>query len=120
METVEVVLEIPVDGKAPFKHAYEKQVAESIEDCKAISKAVASVLPADEQADAAKAYLVKAFNYGNDLLVRGVERAKGTRAAQGPAKEIANSIKALVDSGFTAEAARELVINQRIAVGKPV
>lgn len=120
MEKVEVVLEIPVDGKAAYKHAYTKDVAESTDDCKAISRATVEHLPADERVEAAKAYLVKAFNYGNDLLVRGVERAKGTRAAQGPAKEIANSIKALVDSGFTAEAARELVINQRIAVGKPV
>lgn len=120
MEKVQVVLDIPVDGKAPFKHAYEKSVATSTDDCKVISKAAVTSLPADEQAEAAKAYLVKAFNYGHDLLVRGVERAKGTRAAQGPAKEIANAIKALVDSGYTAEQAREMVITQRTLVGKPV
>lgn len=120
MQKIEVVLDIPVDGKAAYKHAYEKQVAESVDDAKAISKGVVLDKPADEQAEAAKAYLVKAFNYGHDLLVRGVERAKGTRAAQGPAKEIANAIKALVDSGYTVETAREMVITQRTLVGKPV
>ena len=120
MEKVTVTLKIPVDGKADFLHVYDKQEAGSVDDCKAISRTVVLDKPEDERVEAAKAYMVKAFNYGHDLLVRGVERAKGTRAAQGPAKEIANSIKALVDSGFTAEAARELVINQRLAVGKPV
>jgi hypothetical protein len=120
VEKVLVTLDIPVDGKAAYKHSYEKQVAESTDDCKAISRAAVLDKPEDERVEAAKAYLVKAFNYGNDLLLRGAERAKGTRAAQGPAKEIANAIKALVDSGYTAEVAREMVITQRTLVGKPV
>lgn len=120
MVTQKVELEIPVDGKAAYKHSYEKLVAESVTDCATISKSVVSHLPADEQAEAAKAYHFKAFNYGHDLLLRGAERAKGTRAAQGPAKEIAAGIKVLVDNGMAPEAAREFIINQRTAAGKPV
>jgi hypothetical protein len=120
MEKVAVTLEIPVDGKAAYQHSYEKQVAESIDDAKAISKGVALALPADEQADAAKAYLVKAFNYGHDLLVRGVERAKGNRAAQGPAKEIQKGVDNLVANGFDAAEARAMIIAQREAKGLPV
>ena len=120
MQNVAVKLEIPVDGKTPFEHNYVKQVADTVDDCKAISRAVAAALPVDEQKDAAAAYLVKAFNYGNDLLVRGVERAKGNRAAQGPAKEIQKGVDALVASGYDAADARAMILAQREAKGLPV
>lgn len=120
MQNVAVKLEIPVDGKTPFEHNYVKQVAETTDDVKAIARAIAATLPADEQKDAAAAYLVKAFNYGHDLLVRGVERAKGNRAAQGPAKEIQKGVDALVASGFSADEARTMILAQREAKGLPV
>lgn len=120
MQTVDVKLDIPVDGKAPYEHRYAKQVADLVEDCKVISRGVVANMPADEQAEAAKAYLVKAFNYGHDLLVRGVERAKGNRAAQGPAKEIQNGVDNLVKNGFDAVEARAIIIAQREAKGLPV
>jgi hypothetical protein len=115
MEKVIVKLELPIEGKPAFVWEYSKDKAESIEDTKAISKAMASgeETPAD--------YLVKAFNYGHDLLLRASERSKANKASQGPEKEIAKAIKMMVETvGFTEEAAREIVINQRKAAGKPV
>jgi hypothetical protein len=120
MQTTKVKLEIPVDGKAAYEHNYEKLVAETVDDARTISKGVVVGLPADEQAAAAAAYLVKAFNYGHDLLVRGVERAKGNRAAQGPAKEIQKGVDALVASGFGPDEARAMILAQREAKGLPV
>lgn len=115
MENLIVKLELPIEGKPAFVWEYAKQKAESIEDTKVISKAMASgdETPSD--------YLVKAFNYGHDLLLRASERSKANKASQGPEKEIAKAIKMMVETvGFTEEAAREIVINQRKAAGKPV
>lgn len=120
VQKVTVKLEIPVDGKAPFEHSYVKQVAETTDDTVAISRTAVAHLPEDERSKAALAYHVKAFNYGHDLLVRGVERAKGNRAAQGPAKEIQKGVDALVASGFSAEEARAMIIAQREAKGLAV
>jgi len=115
MEKVIVKLELPIEGKPAFIWEYSKDKAESIEDAKVIAKAMASgdETPSD--------YLVKAFNYGHDLLLRAAERSKANKASQGPEKEIAKAIKMMVETvGFTEEAAREIVINQRKAAGKPV
>ena len=115
MENLIVKLELPIEGKPAFVWEYAKQKAESIDDAKTIAKAMASgdETPAD--------YLVKAFDYGHDLLLRASERSKANKASQGPEKEIAKAIKTLVEAaGYTEEAARELVINQRKATGKAV
>lgn len=120
MQNVAVTIEIPLDGKAPYKHSYTKAVAENVADVQAISRAAVTGKPEAEQKQAASDYLVKAFNYGNDLLVRAAERSKASRASQGPEKDIAKAVAMLVASGFDEAAAKDLIIAQRTAKGLPV
>lgn len=124
-ETVE--LAIPVEGKdaegnakAPFKHSYVKDVAENNGDIRAIAQARAKGETDEEKTADAAAYIVRAFNYGHDLIVRQAERQKASRMSQGPEKQIAKGVDFLVTQGFTAEAARELIVAQRQAAGLPV
>lgn len=125
MQTEQVTLDIPVEGKAPYKHTYDKEVAESGADIQAISTKVANEKAkpdaTDEEKEAArKAYTLKAFNYGHDLLTRQTQRGIGQKLAQGPEKAIAKAVANLVEQGMPEEQARELVIATRIAAGKPV
>lgn len=122
-----VELSIPLEGKdaegkakEPYKHSYSKDVAENNADIRLIAQGRAKGETDEEkQADAA-AYIVRAFNYGHDLIVRQAERQKASRASQGPEKQITKGVDFLVTQGFTAEAARELIIAQRTAAGLPV
>ena len=120
MKNVDVTIEVPVDGKANHKHSYVKAVAESVADVQALSKAQVAGKPEDEQKAAAAEYLVKAWNYGNDLLLRAAERSKASRAAQGPEKDIAKAVAMMVANGFTEAAAKELILSQRAAANLPV
>src|SRR5690606_1521756 len=108
MKTEKVELSIPVEGKEPFKHSYEKQVAEVVADIKAIAQARATGETDEERAQSAAAYMVRAFNYGHDLILRQQERQKATRAAQGPEKQIAKAVEMMVAQGFDREQARAL------------
>lgn len=118
-ETVE--LSIPVEGKEqPYKHSYTKDVAENVADIKAIAVSRAKGDTDEEKQKDAAAYMVKAFNYGHDLILRQGERQKASRAAQGPEKQIAKAVELLVQQGFTAEQARGLIIAQRQSAGLPV
>lgn len=121
MEKVAVTLEIPTgEGKPAYKHTYEKQKATTVGDCQTISREQAEGDTDDEKKKSAAEYLVKAFNYGHDLLLRANERAKANRAAQGPEKEIAKAVEMLAASGFDKDEARKLIIAQREAKGLPV
>jgi hypothetical protein len=123
----QVDLLIPVEGKdaegkarEPYKHSYQKDVAENNVDIRAIAAARAKGDTDEEKQNDAAAYIVRAFNYGHDLIVRQAERQKASRASQGPEKQINKGVEFLVTQGFTAEAARELIIAQRTAAGLPV
>jgi hypothetical protein len=117
MKQLTVTLDIPAgEGKPDYKHTYTKDKAESTADVQAISKQMADPEKKETPGD----YLVKAFNYGHDLLLRASERSKGSKLVQGPDKEIAKAVAMLVANGFTEAAARELIINQRKATDKPV
>lgn len=117
-ETVE--LAIPVEGKEPFKHSYAKEVAESVADIKAIAVGRAKGETDDEKQRDAASYMVRAFNYGHDLILRQSERQKASRAAQGPEKQIAKAVDMLVGQGFDKDQARALIVAQRQAAGLPV
>lgn len=120
MQQVAVTIEIPLDGKAPYKHSYTKAVAESVTDVQAISRQMAKGDDDEARKKSASEYLVKAFNYGNDLLVRAAERSKASRASQGPEKDIAKAVAMMVANGFTEAAAKELILSQRAAANLPV
>lgn len=104
------------EGKPEFPWSYDRQKAETAADvqaiCRTITEGNEKVKPGD--------YLIKAFNYGHDLLVRASERSKASKAAQGPEKEIEKTVKMMVASGFSEEAARKMVIEQRKLTDKPV
>lgn len=120
LKPVEVTLEIgtgkDAEGKEKpaHKHVYTKMEAENVEDVRTIA--------ADGRNDEeAQAYIVKAFNYGHDLILRQKQRQIGTKQAEGPEKQIAKAVDMLVNTaGFTAEAARAVIIAQRQAAGLPV
>ena len=120
MEQVQVTIEIPLEGKPAYKHSYTKSVAQNVADVQAIARAAVTGKPEDEQKQAASDYLVKAFNYGNDLLVRAAERSKASRASQGPEKDIAKAVAMLVANGFTEAAAKQLILAQRETANLPV
>jgi hypothetical protein len=117
MKQIQVTIEIPAgEGKPAYKHTYTKDKAETTADVQAIAKSSADADKKETPGD----YLVKAFNYGHDLLLRAAERSKGSKLVQGPDKEIAKAVAMLVANGFPEAAARELIINQRKATDKPV
>lgn len=121
MKIEKVELKIEVEGKEqPFIHTYEKQVAEAVAEIRTIAGGRAKGETDEEKAKDAAAYTVRAFNYGHDLILRQSERQKASRAAQGPEKQIAKAVDLLVQQGFTAELARDLIVKQRQAAGLPV
>ena len=120
MNTEAVKLSIPVEGKEAFEHNYSKEVAESVADIKGIALGRAKgETDEDKQKDAAS-YMVRAFNYGHDLILRQSERQKASRAAEGPEKQIKKGVDFLVTQGFDAAQARTLIIEQRKTAGLPV
>jgi hypothetical protein len=115
MKTESVTLEIPRgEGKDAFRHSYQKEVAETPED-------VMSIAASGRNENEASAYLVRAFNYGNDLILRQKQRQQASKAAEGPEKQIAKAVETLVTTaGFDRETARQIVVKQREAAGLPV
>ncbi|RPH73991.1 hypothetical protein EHM76_04465 [bacterium] len=117
MKQISVTLDIPAgEGKPDYKHTYTKDKAETTADVQAISKTCADAEKKETPGD----YLVKAFNYGHDLLLRAAERSKGSKLVQGPDKEIAKAVAMLVANGFGEAQAREMIIAQRKLTDKPV
>jgi rhodanese-related sulfurtransferase len=118
MEVKEVKLEIPAGKDADGKekkviHPYSVNMANTKED-------VAVICAEGRNETEAAEYLVKAFNYGHDLIVRQRERQIGSKKAEGPEKQIQKGVDFLLTQGMTADAARAFIVAQRQAAGLPV
>ena len=119
MEIKKVTLKIPAGKDAEGKdrevnHDYAVNMAENAAD-------VATICAEGRNEVEAAEYLVKAFNYGHDLIVRQRERQIGSKKAEGPEKQIAKAVDNLVAvTGMTPEDARNLIVSQRQAKGLPV